>query len=148
MKNDDPRLADRPSDFEGRDTRLDPADVQSPPDKTEPGMALSELEAGHILSSNSPQASPFPPRIAPPPFSTGLVVASSSSSSIDPVVHEVLYEGADSTAPPPRTSEHTEALRARAPRRRTGWPFLPLAPLLVVVVGVAVALGIGLVGLD
>ncbi|MCW5832882.1 MAG: hypothetical protein KIS78_10775, partial [Labilithrix sp.] len=41
-----------------------------------------------------------------------------------------------------------EAFRARAPRSRTGWPFLPLAPLLVVVVGLAVALGIGLVGLD
>ncbi|MDB4941723.1 MAG: sensory box histidine kinase/response regulator [Labilithrix sp.] len=36
------------------------------------------------------------------------------------------------------------------PPRRVGrgWPFVPLAPLVVVVVGVAVALGIGLVGLD
>ncbi|MBX3214364.1 MAG: HAMP domain-containing histidine kinase [Labilithrix sp.] len=41
-----------------------------------------------------------------------------------------------------------EPFRARAPRLRSGWPFLPLAPLLVVVVGLAVALGIGLVGLD
>lgn len=42
----------------------------------------------------------------------------------------------------------TEELRVRAPRQRSGWPFLPLAPLLVVVIGLAVALGIGLVGLD
>lgn len=37
------------------------------------------------------------------------------------------------------------AARARGSR---GWPFIPLAPLVVVGVGLAVALGIGLVGLD
>ena len=34
------------------------------------------------------------------------------------------------------------------PRSGAGWPFVPLAPLVVVVVGLAVALGIGLVGFD
>lgn len=41
------------------------------------------------------------------------------------------------TAPPPR-----------APRFGSGWPFVPLAPIVVVIVGLAVAIGIGLVGLD
>lgn len=43
--------------------------------------------------------------------------------------------GAGGALPPPRRTEG-------------GWPFVPLAPLVVVVVGIAVALGIGLVGVD
>ncbi len=35
-----------------------------------------------------------------------------------------------------------------SPRFGSGWPFVPLAPLVVVLVGLAVALGIGCVGLD
>ncbi|MBX3233067.1 MAG: HAMP domain-containing histidine kinase [Labilithrix sp.] len=41
-----------------------------------------------------------------------------------------------------------DAVRARAPRLTSGWPFLPLAPVLVVIIGLAVAFAIGLVGLD
>lgn len=64
-------------------------------------------------------------------------------------------------APPPRprdaAAEATDpsgpvpALPPQRPptgRGAGGWPFVPLAPLVVVVVGLAVALGIGLVGLD
>jgi signal transduction histidine kinase len=43
---------------------------------------------------------------------------------------------------PPAPSRPVNALTGR------GWPFIPLAPLVVVFVGLAVALGIGLVGLD
>jgi signal transduction histidine kinase len=138
MKNDvDPRLAGgRSGDLGGRDTRLDPVDAA--PDATERAPVMSDTEAVSILTPVSPQVAPslHPHRPPPPPMPV--------------VVQEVLFEGPDSTLPPIRMSEPppTEAFRARAPRHRTGWPFLPLAPLLVVVVGFAVALGIGLVGLD
>jgi signal transduction histidine kinase len=49
-------------------------------------------------------------------------------------------------APPGSSAAATGAFRA--PRAGAGWPFLPLAPLAVAIVGLAVALGIGLVGVD
>src|SRR5262245_14887381 len=113
MKNDgDPRLASgRFSDPAGRDTRLDPADAA--PDATERAVPVTDTEAISILTPVSPQAPPPPP----------------------PVIQEVIYD-----APDVRVSEapSSEEFRSRAPRRRVGWPFLPLAPFLVVVVGLAV----------
>ena len=47
-----------------------------------------------------------------------------------------------SPSSPPSPSRPVNVLTGR------GWPFIPLAPLVVVFVGLAVALGIGLVGLD
>ncbi|MDF2694965.1 MAG: sensory box histidine kinase/response regulator, partial [Labilithrix sp.] len=71
---------------------------------------------------------------------------------------DVLFPGTDPhLTPPPGTVDMLRssdvpagsgAFRVRAPRLRTGWPFLPIAPVLVVVVGLAVAFGIGLVGVD
>lgn len=61
----------------------------------------------------------------------------------DPITPDVALAFRPSDLPP-----GAEALRAPPPRMRTGWPFLPIAPLLVVIVGSAVALAIGLVGLD
>jgi signal transduction histidine kinase len=51
------------------------------------------------------------------------------------------------STPTPLFPETTKAA-PRIAALRTGWPFVPLAPLVVVFVGLAVALGIGLVGLD
>jgi signal transduction histidine kinase len=167
-----PRLGG-PSDPEDRDTRLDPIDTlegvpvigrsgpgPSPADKTEPGMALSELEARALLSTgpaggtSSPQDR-LPVRIVEDVNATfderasvNQPVGSPLLPSLEPLGEVVLYEEASESMAVPRISELPEGVRPRAPRRRAGWPFLPLAPLLVVVVGVAVALGIGLVGLD
>ncbi len=142
MKNDDPRFAGGGygERDEGRDTRLDP--LEDLVEATQPGLVLSAPAASDLVTPHSPQpavAAPPPPPPAPPIVS-----------------EEVLFPGPDPLPTPPggdalRPSDvpAAEALfRARAPRQRTGWPFLPLAPLLVVVVGLAVALGIGLVGLD
>lgn len=125
MKDLDPEsLMHRPPGDEGaRDTRLDPMDALG--DATQPGTVLF------------PEAQAKPPPPPPKP----------------PVVQEVLFPAPDPIHPPgdplrPSDVPPPEAFRARAPRLRTGWPFLPIAPLLVVVVGLAVALGIGLVGVD
>lgn len=136
MKNSvdfDPRVSDA-----GRDTRLDPLDGGF--DATEPGSPL-EPPATEDLSRGLPP--PQPPSLPAP------TVTNPSQRHVDPVLFPQ-----DLLAPPSvdsmRPSELVPeaAIRVRAPRLRTGWPFLPLAPLLVVVVGLAVALGIGLVGVD
>ncbi len=110
----------------GRDTRLDPLDAV--PDATQPGSALTPPVADVIAAH---------PRAAAPP----------------PVAEEVIFPSPDPIGGPSgsdslRPSDPAEGFRARAPRLRRGWPFLPLGPLLAVVVGLAVAFGIGLVGLD
>src|SRR3954465_7059684 len=64
-----------------------------------------------------------------------------SSSSFHAQPGSRLGSGA-SPSSPPSPSRPVNALTGR------GWPFIPLAPLVVVFVGLAVALGIGLVGLD
>lgn len=121
-----------PGNDGARDTRLDPFDAAA--DVTEVGSLLSPPKTEEILAPPQARANP-----APPP----------------PVPHEILFPGVDPIPTPPGVDalrpsdvQSPEAFRARAPRLRTGWPFLPLAPLLVVVVGLAVALGIGLVGVD
>ena len=48
----------------------------------------------------------------------------------------------------PRASDMPPGVYARAPRLTSGWPFLPIGPLLVVIIGLAVAFAIGLVGID
>jgi signal transduction histidine kinase len=54
--------------------------------------------------------------------------------------------------PIPRPSDMPPAaeqgIYARLPRLTSGWPFLPIAPLLVVIIGLVVAFAIGLVGID
>lgn len=131
MKNDDaPTFDAGPGQRdEERDTRVDPLEL---PDATQPGSALSLPAAADLVTPPSPQA---PVRL--------------------PVgAEEVLFPAPDRVAPPPeatvprRANGPAEAPRARAPRQRTGWPFVPLGPLLVVIIGLAVALGIGLVGVD
>jgi signal transduction histidine kinase len=133
MKDLDPEsLMHRPpGDGGARDTRLDPIDPLG--EATQPGTVLFPAPEE---AKTKPPAQPPPP---PPPK--------------PPVVQEVLFPASDPSHPPgdpfrPSDVPPPEAFRARAPRLRTGWPFLPIAPLLVVVVGLAVALGIGLVGVD
>lgn len=145
MKNDvDPRLAegDLARDRE-RDTRLDPLEEFA--DKTQPGPVLTAAAAADLIASSASQqpVAPLhhPAGAAPPPE---LPAATRKASHPGPIV----------TAPGPEAwgplgaLAPTDALRARTPRGHTGWPFLPLAPLLVVLIGLAAALGIGLVGLD
>ena len=57
---------------------------------------------------------------------------------VDPISTPRAPDGFGSLMPAP----------APAPMRGAGWPFPPLAPIVVVIVGLAVAIGIGLVGLD
>lgn len=136
---DDPRF---PPDDVGRDTRLDPMDAIA--DATQPGMMMTPSVAADILT-NPNEAPPAPPPLrAPPP--------PPRAPPPPPVVQEVLYVPEEIATPDggTRASDFPpgEAVRVRPPRLRTGWPFIPLAPMLVVFVGVAVALGIGLVGVD
>jgi len=60
------------------------------------------------------------------------------------------HDGARSAVPDAAANVRTETFARPAPRAGGGggWSFVPLAPLVVVVVGLAVALGIGCVGLD
>ncbi|MBX3220265.1 MAG: sensor histidine kinase [Labilithrix sp.] len=173
MKNDDPRFPRGGySDPGGRDTRLDP--IEDMPDATQPGSVLSPPAAADLVTPHSPQP-PFTPGRPPGPGAAPWPSPSQPGARPTPVeTHVALYPNADlgpsadlgpgadldpsaaigSMPPGPdalRPSDVPPASAAflpRAPRLRTGWPFLPLAPLLVVVVGLAVALGIGLVGLD
>ncbi|HVJ88304.1 MAG TPA: HAMP domain-containing sensor histidine kinase [Labilithrix sp.] len=142
MKND----IDDGDDTELRDTRLDP--MESEPDATLPGSEIlppaDDTEAVATSSQDCPQtfpqselqpvaavaSEPPPPKEFPP-------------APADVIVTPLATEAFTRPSAPP-----VDAFRARAPRRHPGWPFVPLAPLLVVLVGVAVALGIGLVGLD
>ncbi len=134
MKDLDPEsLMHRPPGDDGaRDTRLDPMDAIG--DATQPGTVLFPETVPETVAARPQLPTPPPPPPKPP------------------VVQEVLYPAPDPIAPGdslrPSDIPPPEAFRARAPRLRTGWPFLPIAPVLVVVVGLAVALGIGLVGLD
>jgi|GEM_PF-302129 len=132
MNNDDPPVSgDGFGERDARDTRLDPLDDF--PDATQPGVALSAPAAADLVT---PPPSPRPP-IAPP-IATQEVLYPASDPLVAPPENAALRS---SDAPP-------EAFRTRAPRLRSGWPFLPLGPLLVVIIGLAVAFGIGLVGLD
>lgn len=108
------------------------------PDATQPGSMMSPGAAADVLAAARMQAAPS---TRPPPT--------------PPVVpQEVLFPAEENTPAgleglrPSELPPNEVPFRARPPRLRTGWPFLPLAPLIVVVVGLAVALGIGLVGLD
>src|SRR5690348_4815363 len=74
------------------------------------------------LAAEAPQGSAL---IAPRPLAAASPDASQSVAPVPP-------------APPPRFGS----------RVGRGWAFVPLAPLVVVLVGLAVAVGIGLVGLD
>jgi signal transduction histidine kinase len=49
---------------------------------------------------------------------------------------------------PKAAEQQQQGLYARLPRLTSGWPFLPIAPLLVVIIGMVVAFAIGLVGID
>ena len=96
---------------------------------------------------------PQPPEAVPrAPAGMGLLPPSSSSVEAPPPPPPPRAGGGEPASDVLRSSSDVppamEELRVRAPRVRSGWPFLPLAPLLVVVIGLAVALGIGLVGLD
>jgi signal transduction histidine kinase len=141
MKNpvDFESLAPRAAGDDGaRDTRLDPMDAV--PDATQPGSALAPPAAAD-LAAGYRGAPPHQPALGPPmvvPTQAPILFPAS-----DPIGAPLGMDGLRPSEIPPG-----EAFRVRAPRLRTGWPFLPLAPLLVVVVGLAVALGIGLVGLD
>lgn len=63
-------------------------------------------------------------------------------------------ESAVAEEPVPRPSDMppgqagAEGIYARLPRLTSGWPFVPIAPLLVVIIGMVVAFAIGLVGID
>ena len=131
MKNPvDPRSARGGISEPGeRDTRLDP--VEDMPDETQPGVTASP-------ATTDPAPPHLPPASVSPPTVMELEAA---RPRFDSLVQPVDVQRSE----PPLAGE---AFRARAPRLRTGWPFLPVAPLLVVVVGLGVALGIGLVGLD
>jgi signal transduction histidine kinase len=154
MKNDgDPRFpvdAD-PHRPDARDTRLDP--IEDLADSTQRvSIVPPPAAADHVLPSSRRPVSPVP-AVTHQPGLTGPPLRPTPSET-----NEVLFSGLESLGTPsggieaflPSDSVPSigEAFRVRAPRQRTGWAFLPLAPLLVVVVGLAVALGIGLVGLD
>ncbi|CAN5851643.1 hypothetical protein BH11MYX4_BH11MYX4_66690 [soil metagenome] len=84
--------------------------------------------ADAALAQSAQATSLSPPR---PPAPVTLPPSPDASQSVAPIP----------SAPPPRFG-------ARGSQVGRGWPFVPLAPLVVVLVGLAVALGIGLVGLD
>lgn len=145
MKDDTEATPSSPMrDADRRDTRLDPLDRF---DVTHPGglvppPAPTERNADRGTQLDLPRPAPGPRTLPPLP-------------PVPPQEHVVVYPAADApTNPPlPRPSEAPStasdpALRAKLPRSRKGWPFLPLAPLLVVGVGLAVALAIGCVGVD
>ncbi len=118
-----------------RDTRLDPHDV------TQPGELVPLPDRTERRTHVDLPPSPGIPRTFPP------------LPPVPPHEHVIVYPSADvPTTPPAMPSSEMpppgDAVRARLPRSRNGWPFVPLAPLLVVVVGLAVALAIGCVGLD
>lgn len=125
MKKDDrPNAGDGLGDPEFRDTRIDPLEVA--PDATEPFAVVSAPLAAELVAQESPLSTPLP--------DTPALVG-----------NEVVL----AVPPPSREKDMSPlAFRPRAPRSRSGWRFLPIGPLLVVVVGLAVAFGIGLVGLD
>lgn len=121
-----------------RDTRLDLPEAAGTwnVDVTTPGSVLSPEAAAAAAAHAAPRPSPpAPPTLTP-------------RGPRPPREEVVLYPAETargSLRPPP---EELESLRARAPRLRSGWPFLPLGPFVVVLVGLAVALGLGLVGVD
>jgi signal transduction histidine kinase len=131
MNNDDgPFSSDEQFDDKtSRDTRLDADDLAA---ATQPVSVVTVAAATGLVPPSVPQPVSLP--ISDPVF-PGPEVVTTPSGGFDAV----------STV---ETAALTGSLKVRPPRKRTGWPFLPLAPLLVVVVGFAVALGIGLVGLD
>jgi signal transduction histidine kinase len=156
MSNDDPRFS--PDDASGRDTRLDP--IENTAEATQPGSALESHAATDLVGQRPARGAPGLP-IASLGGGGGRTMSSARPPpapppSAPPAIEQVLlFPGPDATVSPrgvegSRASDvpSAEAFRARAPRLRTGWHFVPIAPLLVVVVGLAVVLGIGLVGLD
>lgn len=95
----------------------------------------------------------LPPTLAPP-VPVPAPPTAPISLSVEPRIIVPASGGLDSEAPPlglglgPAGPTTTGRFAARTPRLRRGWPFVPLAPLVVVLVGIAVAFGIGCVGLD
>ncbi len=108
-----------------------------------PSPTMREPHESFDAAAGAGPAAP-PPSRAPPP------VPSSSSSVTSPPSPR---SPATSIAPPqpggrPSIAAAPLERSSRVLRRGSGLPFVPLAPLVVVVVGLAVALGIGLVGID
>lgn len=152
-----------------RDTRVDPTELGA--DETNPGAPFASPAAVDL--EPTPLA---PPLVGEPPTELALMPTvrdawrpdggspRSPDASSAPLVEGEPAGRAEPGEPgepeeprapgegrAPRSSDAPAAdaaFRARAPRLRTGWPFLPLAPLVVVVVGLAVAIAMGLVGLD
>lgn len=126
-----------------RDTRVDPLEFD--PDETDPGSIFAPAAEALEAAETTPMSPPGPPtpeaRQQPRPEEERRRGALPQTPAPQP---------ASRLAPvrAPEAAPGGAALRARAPRVRTGWPFLPLAPLLVVVVGLAVAFAIGFVGID
>lgn len=144
-----------------RDTRLDPIDAGAAPQSAPTQVntdVVDIVEIDDLLEEDLDEEAPATSRPPPPP---ALVDAAVPPPPRAPVVEQVvLYPAPDagftpraataSAWPPARPSEvpPSDSVRARPPRLRSGWPFLPIAPLLVVVVGLTVAFAIGCVGLD
>lgn len=127
--------ANPPGSQEERDTRLDPIEEMAEIEHTQPNLALPHAMERH-------EAEPPPPLPSAPPASLTIIEA-------PPVTPRATEPPASATLPLDSVRpQAADSFRPRAPRVRTGWPFVPIAPLLVVVVGLSVALGIGLVGLD
>lgn len=128
-----------------RDTRVDSFDASA--DATQPGVTLAPLHAESFLAGAPLQdvrataltSTSVPQNVLSDPITAE---ADPITAEADPTQTIIGWEARPSEA------SSAGAYRARAPRLRVGWPFLPLAPLVVGVIGLAVALGIGLVGLD
>jgi signal transduction histidine kinase len=96
------------------------------------------------------------PNAPPPPTSSAKGLSSHAEAPHVPraAIEQPIRDGRETPVAPeplrPSATGTDNFARAtmRAPRPGSGWPFVPLAPLVVVVVGLAVALGIGCVGLD
>jgi signal transduction histidine kinase len=125
-EDEDDTALDQTFDKAGRDTRLDIPDV-------------------------APTARNAPPIVR---HAGPAILPAAATERMPPREQVVLYPAPDalgSTLDEPRASfRHSDDVRGLFTRARgaRGWPFLPLAPLVVVLVGLGVALAMAVVGID